>query len=100
MTVGRTKKTHLALRDGSVSQKHAEFRYDGAWNLVDVGSTNGTTVNGVSLEQDGKHFRHMRQKLAAFFFFFYFFFRLVCRWRMIMLRVMRECSHAPASGRR
>ena len=46
--VGRTKDCAVAiLDDPSVSRRHAEIRLDGSefW-IVDLGSTNGTEVNG------------------------------------------------------
>jgi diguanylate cyclase (GGDEF)-like protein len=40
----------LVLRDGRVSRLHARIWRDGAgWKLEDLGSTNGTTVNGRSV---------------------------------------------------
>lgn len=37
----------LPLRDGNVSRKHAQLEWaDGAWFLVDLGSTNGVELNG------------------------------------------------------
>lgn len=53
VTVGRTKKSHVALKDSAVSQKHAEFRYDGAWCITDSGSSNGTFLNGQALNEEG-----------------------------------------------
>ncbi len=46
--VGRSKECHLVLTgNGSASRKHAEIRREGArWMLTDLGSGNGTTVNG------------------------------------------------------
>ncbi|MEO6784656.1 MAG: AAA family ATPase [Chthoniobacteraceae bacterium] len=46
-TVGRSSASDLHLDDGAVSGRHAELRFeDDAWNLVDLGSSNGTEVNG------------------------------------------------------
>jgi hypothetical protein len=46
-TVGRSPDCDLALGDITVSWHHAELRRDGpGWMLVDVGSKNGTRVNG------------------------------------------------------
>lgn len=46
--VGRTDANSIRLPDGSVSSAHAEVSLDSAGNLIvrDLGSTNGTFVNG------------------------------------------------------
>ncbi len=50
LTIGRSPKCDLHLDDTAVSGNHAELRLEnGAWNLVDVGSSNGTEVNGVKI---------------------------------------------------
>jgi predicted component of type VI protein secretion system len=46
-TVGRRDDNTLVIDDGFVSGAHAEVMFDqGAWWLVDLGSTNGTFVGG------------------------------------------------------
>ncbi|MBA3275705.1 MAG: FHA domain-containing protein [Chloroflexia bacterium] len=46
-TVGRRDDNTLMIDDGFVSGAHAEVMFDqGAWWLVDLGSTNGTFVGG------------------------------------------------------
>ena len=46
-TIGRSPDCDLPLGDITVSWHHAELRRtDQAWVLVDLGSTNGTRVNG------------------------------------------------------
>ena len=50
VTVGRTKASVLHVRDPGVSEKHAIFQWTGAtWTVTDVGSSNGTIVNGDDL---------------------------------------------------
>jgi hypothetical protein len=45
--VGRSPICDLVLDDRTVSRRHAELRREGdAWVLADLGSTNGTWVNG------------------------------------------------------
>jgi Protein of unknown function (DUF3662)/FHA domain len=45
--LGRSRECDIALDDPNVSRRHAEVRHeDGAYWIVDVGSTNGVTVNG------------------------------------------------------
>jgi hypothetical protein len=56
LTVGRDAANDVELRgDDFASAEHARFepRRDGVW-LTDVGSTNGTFVNGVRLERPRK----------------------------------------------
>jgi hypothetical protein len=51
VTVGRTSRNDLTIPDISVSRFHAFFRRtpEGRIQLHDAGSTNGTTVNGISV---------------------------------------------------
>jgi pSer/pThr/pTyr-binding forkhead associated (FHA) protein len=45
--IGRAPESDLRIDDPSVSRRHAELRYrNGQVQLVDLGSTNGVTVNG------------------------------------------------------
>ena len=58
ITIGRAAETAVRLTDTSVSRRHAEVRRTGdGWTIVDLGSTNGTRVNGVPVTdrrlQDG-----------------------------------------------
>lgn len=47
LTIGRATDALVRLTDTSVSRRHAEVRRTGdGWTLVDLGSTNGTRVNG------------------------------------------------------
>lgn len=46
VTVGRHRESDIFLNDITVSRRHAEVRRDGqAYNVVDLGSLNGTYVN-------------------------------------------------------
>lgn len=48
ITIGRAAETEVRLTDTSVSRRHAEVRATGdGWTVVDLGSTNGTKVNGI-----------------------------------------------------
>lgn len=47
LEIGRDISCDLVLEDPSVSRRHARLGWNGGgWTLVDVGSKNGTTVNG------------------------------------------------------
>jgi hypothetical protein len=47
IVVGRSRECDITLEDPNVSRRHAEVRLDdGAWWIVDLGSTNGVEVNG------------------------------------------------------
>lgn len=53
VTVGRHPESDIFLDDITVSRRHAEFRRSGDTYLVaDVGSLNGTYVNGTRSEQE------------------------------------------------
>ena len=50
VSVGRDDECDLVLRDPSVSGRHARLHFaDGLWWLTDLGSTNGTWLNGARL---------------------------------------------------
>ncbi len=54
ITVGRLAESGIPLNDANVSRRHAEFRARGtSFAIVDLGSTNGSKVNGVRI--DGEH---------------------------------------------
>jgi FHA domain/Domain of unknown function (DUF1707) len=47
LTIGRSSSCQLVLSDDTVSRRHAELFLDGGrWILRDLGSSNGTWVNG------------------------------------------------------
>jgi len=49
--VGRADDNDLVLADPEVSRHHARLERDGqGWRAIDLGSTNGTWVNGVRLD--------------------------------------------------
>ena len=46
-TIGRSRQCDVVIDDPNVSRQHAEVRpRGGAWVLTDLGSTNGSTLNG------------------------------------------------------
>ena len=52
ITVGRRPESNIVLADPNVSRDHAEIRPQGdGFILIDLGSTNGSKVNGVRVAQ-------------------------------------------------
>jgi len=52
VTIGRLPECAVAVDDPNVSRRHAQIRREGGQVIVvDLGSTNGTKVNGVSVRQ-------------------------------------------------
>jgi len=53
VNIGRADYNDLVLSDESVSSQHAKLtRREGIWILVDLGSTNGTMVDGEGITED------------------------------------------------
>jgi FHA domain-containing protein len=51
ITLGRSPSCDLEIDEGTVSQQHLAFVHDGEeWKVRDVGSTNGSWLDGVRLE--------------------------------------------------
>jgi pSer/pThr/pTyr-binding forkhead associated (FHA) protein len=61
ITVGRaTSKAswEVALQDPAVSRPHAQLELiDNVWMIRDMGSANGTLVNGAPVSEKGRHLR-------------------------------------------
>ncbi len=63
MSVGRKNSNDIVVKDPFISGKHAEFAIiDGEYTLRDLGSTNGTFLNGAQLD-DSKVFLHDGDKI-------------------------------------
>ena len=53
ITLGRSRECDCVVSEPSVSRRHAELRRDGEqWLLRDLGSRNGTRVNGVRVLEE------------------------------------------------
>jgi pSer/pThr/pTyr-binding forkhead associated (FHA) protein len=53
VNIGRADYNDIVLDDESVSSQHAKLtRREGLWILVDLGSTNGTMVDGERIAED------------------------------------------------
>jgi hypothetical protein len=51
VTIGRLADCDVVLKDKGASRKHAQLKLrDGAWTLTDLGSTNGTRLNGQTVQ--------------------------------------------------
>ena len=51
VTVGRLADCDVVLTDRGASRKHAQLRFrDGEWTITDLGSTNGTRLNGQTIQ--------------------------------------------------
>jgi hypothetical protein len=51
-TLGRSRQCDVVLDDPNVSRRHAEIRpRGGAWVLTDLGSTNGSCLNGRKIDR-------------------------------------------------
>jgi hypothetical protein len=52
VSIGRSSECDIVLHDGRASRRHANIQWDGRqWTAVDLGSTNGTYVNGLRIER-------------------------------------------------
>jgi FhaA, N-terminal domain/FHA domain len=52
LTIGRSQQCDITIEDAAVSRRHAEIRREnGAVWIVDLGSTNGTEVNGKRVDR-------------------------------------------------
>lgn len=56
VTIGRSPESAIVLADPNVSRNHAEIRPHGAtWVVVDLGSTNGSRINGARIASQELH---------------------------------------------
>lgn len=51
LRIGRRDSCDVCLRYPNISGEHCELSFDGYWKLTDLGSTNGTKVNGVRVQR-------------------------------------------------
>jgi pSer/pThr/pTyr-binding forkhead associated (FHA) protein len=53
LKIGRQATCRIVFNDSNVSREHAQMRRtaDG-WKLLDLGSTNGTKINGVKITEE------------------------------------------------
>jgi pSer/pThr/pTyr-binding forkhead associated (FHA) protein len=54
-SLGRTMENEIALPDSYISRKHAKISFEnGTYSIEDLGSTNGTFLNGNDIRGKGK----------------------------------------------
>ena len=52
VTIGRLPECEVVIHDPGASRRHAQLReQQGVWTLTDLGSTNGTQLNGQTVQQ-------------------------------------------------
>ena len=52
VSIGRAAENDIAIDDAALSRRHAEFyRAAGGWAIKDLGTSNGTTVNGDTIRE-------------------------------------------------
>jgi pSer/pThr/pTyr-binding forkhead associated (FHA) protein len=52
--IGRTQQNHVPIDDPSISSRHCSIVRDGnRYSLIDLGSTNGTRLNGAGVTKTG-----------------------------------------------
>lgn len=70
VTIGRIESTSIQIDDPMASRRHAMVRDDGkTWRIVDLGSQNGTWVNGQRVEDQPLHFGDRIQVGETLFLF-------------------------------
>jgi ABC transport system ATP-binding/permease protein len=58
LTIGRVPENDVVLPGDGISRRHAEIRrYGGGWAIADLGSKNGTRINGERLHEDRRLLR-------------------------------------------
>lgn len=74
ITVGRAKNNDIIIRERKMSKLHSQFilAEDGGYQLVDMGSSNGTVVNGIKLKEGKAHGLKSGDKIAFWRYIFEF----------------------------
>ena len=56
VSIGREKTNSVYLRDDAISRSHAHLEFEkGVWTVVDLGSSNGTSLNGKRIKREQLH---------------------------------------------
>jgi hypothetical protein len=74
VTVGRAEANDIVIRGSGISKTHAAFLpgQDGGYRLVDMGSRNGTAVNGITLEENRPVHLNSGDKVSFWWYQFQF----------------------------
>jgi hypothetical protein len=74
ITVGRAEANDIVIRGSGISKTHAAFLpgEEGAVRLVDMGSRNGTAVNGITLDENRPIRLNTGDKVAFWWYQFQF----------------------------
>lgn len=66
VSLGRAEENRIRLEVKAISSRHCEFRVgNGGYELIDLGSTNGTKINGVALNGHAVPLKNGDQILLA-----------------------------------
>jgi pSer/pThr/pTyr-binding forkhead associated (FHA) protein len=73
VTVGRAKNNDIIIRERKISKLHSQFiPGDESHQLVDMGSSNGTVVNGIKLKEGKPHGLKSGDRIAVWRYIFEF----------------------------
>jgi hypothetical protein len=74
VTVGRAEQNDIVIRGSGISKTHAAFLpgKEGSFRLVDMGSRNGTAVNGVILDENRPVHLNTGDKVSFWWYQFQF----------------------------
>ncbi len=67
LSIGRDVRNDIRLQDTEVSRRHAELRQiDGGFSIHDLGSSNGTFVNGTAISAHAMQSGDRKEVVAIF----------------------------------
>ena len=98
VTVGRSKSNNIVLRGSKISKCHAAFYRDNEhWQLMDLGSVNGTAVNGNRLQNNQK--ARIKSKDVISFWRYTFEFHEASSFIKFLLMVVLRKGLRPRKGK-
>ncbi len=97
VTVGRAKSNDIVLRGSKISKRHASFDKDkDQWRLMDMGSANGTAVNGNRLQKNQK--AKIKSRDVISFWRYAFEFHEASSFIEFLLKVVLRRGLGPRKG--